>query len=44
MLVMDGWSKNSNKLFYETPMDPFEWKKIDNIDNIKKKKILWRNQ
>ena len=34
MLVMDGWSKNSNKIFYKTPMDPFEWRKKDNIEKL----------
>ena len=34
MLVMDGCFKNSNNLFYETPMDASGWMKKDNIEKL----------
>ena len=35
MLVMDGCSKNSNDIFYKTPMDALGW--------MKKRYIIQRN-
>ena len=34
MLVMDGYSKNSNNLFYKAPMDASGWMKKDNIEKL----------
>ena len=37
MLVIDGFSKNSNNLFYKTPMSASGWMKKNNIEQGKNK-------